>query len=71
MKISSIIGGPYVEGCFIWLVCEVTDGRGNFWSEEVYYDTVEDANADFAEISEQGIDLYEEFLDEDEEERLE
>ena len=66
-KIVKILDGPYNDGDVVWLVCELTDGRGTFWTEEIYYDTMEEAFADFNEINEWGIDLEEDdYIEEDE-----
>ncbi len=59
MKIVEFLEGPYGDGELVWMVCEVTDCRGNFWIEEVFYDTFEDAYDDWRGITDEGIDIDE------------
>ena len=67
MKIVKIIDGPYSDGTLIWLLCEVTDGRGCYWHEEIFYDCVEDAYEDMVDLDLSGIEVDEEdYLDEEE-----
>ena len=44
----------------------MTEGRGNFWEEEVYYDDMIEAELDVAEFDGSDIDLEEDFLEDDE-----
>jgi hypothetical protein len=65
-KIVKILDGPFEQDGVVWLLCELTDGRGTYWHEEIYYDSVEEAYADFSELSCDGLELEEDYLDEDE-----
>jgi hypothetical protein len=67
MRIVEFISGPYSEGGFVWMICRMTDGRGAYWEEEIYYDTYEDA---YDDMLEHDIDIEDEYLTEEEEEQL-
>ncbi len=67
MKIHKFLDGPIRDSDgFIYNVCLMTDGRGNFWEEEVYYDDMIEAELDVAEFDGSDIDLEEDFLEDDE-----
>jgi hypothetical protein len=66
-RIVGLVSGPYSTGGYHWNVCEVTDGR-DFWHEEIFYDTLEEALEDCYHISCGGeFDLEEDYLSEEEE----
>lgn len=71
MKIVQILSGPFEMGSFVWNLCLVKEGDA-VWEEEIYYDSIGDALADFDDLQEVGaIDFYDdEYLDEEEEELI-
>lgn len=67
MKIEQILSGPYEMDGMVWNLCLVSDGE-DVWDEEIYYDSLEEAIADFQDIRNDGyIDLEDEYWFEDEE----
>lgn len=67
MKIEQILSGPYEMDGMVWNLCLVSDGE-DVWDEEIYYDSLEEAIADFQDIRNDGyIDLEDEHWFEDEE----
>ena len=64
--IVKIIDGPHEDGGLIWLKCELSDGRGTFWEEDVYYDTIGEAYGEFEELADNAtIELEEDYFDEE------
>ncbi len=63
MKIHSFIAGPFTDGYHWYMQCLMTDGRGDFWEEDIYYDTEEEAELDVFEYDEEEIE--EDYLEED------
>jgi hypothetical protein len=66
MKIHKFLDGPIRDGYgFVYNVCLMTDGRGNFWEEEVYYDDMIEAELDIAEFDGTELELEEDYLEDD------
>lgn len=61
MKIVQILSGPYEMEGMVWNLCLVSDGNGELWDEEIYYDSLAEAIADFEDIRSDGyIDVEDE-----------
>jgi hypothetical protein len=68
MKIVQILSGPYEMEGMVWNLCLVSDGSSEMWDEEIYYDSLAEAIADFEDIRSDGyIDVEDEHWLEDEE----
>lgn len=69
-KILTCLDGPFHRSEY-WLVCEVEYPDGDVCVEEVFYDSLEEATEDMYWLElpwNEGIDLDEEYLTDDEEE---
>lgn len=64
-KVVRVIDGPHEDWGMIRLYCELTDGFGTFWEEDIYYDTIEDAHDDIPDINDWGIELEEDYIEDD------
>lgn len=55
MKIVQILGGPYEDKGVFWNLCLVmSDEYEHAWEEEIFYDSPEDALADFEDLRKLG-----------------
>ena len=62
MKITGLISGPHDDGEEVWCVFNVTDGD-NFWTEEVYYDGMEECLDELNTLRTQGYIEFDGFDD--------
>ncbi len=69
IRILDILSGPYEQDGMVWLECRMTDGLGNDWIEEIYYDDMRDALDELEDFHMYGIvEIEDDLLDYDEEE---
>lgn len=57
MKIVEILDGPFSEGGLVWMRCILTDGRGDYWAEDIYYETLCEAYEDLDDVTELGAEI--------------
>jgi len=64
MKITGLLSGPHDDGEEVWCVFNVTDGH-NFWTEEIYYEDMEDCLSELNVLRTQGYVEFDEYDDGD------